>query len=407
MGISSGLKIAPLARTAAAFPRALLITENFPPKVGGSGRYLLEIYRRRPRSEVVIAAGTYPGQETFDQSSTLMTYRLNLATKSWGILATQSLVAFTKKIGILRGLIREAKIDAIHAARCLPEGLLALGLKAWTGLPYIIYAFGEELNYASSSRELTWLTRRVLNQSRLVIAITRNTEKILYERWGVSTDRIRVLFPGVDASRYIPACRDEGVRSMLGWGNRPVVLTVGRLQRRKGHDQMILALRMIRRTVPDVLYAIVGHGEERQRLQALVETEGQREHVQFLGELDDDALIDCYQQCDLFALPNRQDGEDIEGFGMVLVEAQACGKPVIAGASGGTAETLNEGVTGRVVPCEGPDALAAVVAELLADESLRNRMGVAAREWAATRFDWDALAAQAGRLFAEALETSS
>ena len=276
---------------------------------------------------------------------------------------------------------------------------MALALRVTSGLPYVCYAHGEELNYAASSRELTWLARRVLNASRFVVANSRNTRSILCERWGLPPERTRILNPGVDAGRFVPAPRDDVVRESLGWGSRPVVLTVGRLQRRKGQDQMIRALKTIRRMVPDVLYAIVGEGEERERLQALVASEGQEKHVQFLGAVDEKSMIQCYQQCDLFVLANRQDGEDIEGFGIVLVEAQACGKPVVAGESGGTAETMRVPDTGRIVPCESFEALADVVVTLLVDEPLRARMGASAREWAASRFDWTTLTRQAAQLF--------
>ena len=126
-------------------------------------------------------------------------------------------------------------------------------------------------------------------------------------------------------------------------------------------------------------------------------------HVQFLGEPDDTRLVACYQQCDLFVLPNRAVGKDIEGFGMVLLEAQACGRPVVAGDSGGTAETMRIPETGRVVCCDGPDELGALVAELLADPALRNRMGEAGRQWVSARFDWQVLTAQADILFRQEL----
>jgi phosphatidylinositol alpha-1,6-mannosyltransferase len=178
-----------------------------------------------------------------------------------------------------------------------------------------------------------------------------------------------------------------------------VILTVGRLIRRKGHDRMILALGAIRRAVPGVLYAVVGDGPERRSLRDLVAREGLGDHVQFLGELGDDEALGCYQQCDLFVLPNRQVGQDIEGFGMVLLEAQACGKPVVAGASGGTAETMQIPETGRVVCCDRPDELAALVAALLVDRDLLDRMGRAARRWAVERFDWEALGRRARQVF--------
>src|SRR5207247_1490890 len=140
--------------------------------------------------------------------------------------------------------------------------------------------------------------------------------------------------------------------------------------------------------------------DERERLKALVVKEGLCEHVQFRGEPDDDELIRCYQQCDLFVLPNRQVGQDIEGFGMVLLEAQACGKPVVAGASGGTAETSRLSESGCIVCCDEPEGLARVVTELLLADGRRQIMGKAARRWVVDNFDWQRLSHRAREIFA-------
>jgi phosphatidylinositol alpha-1,6-mannosyltransferase len=179
------------------------------------------------------------------------------------------------------------------------------------------------------------------------------------------------------------------------------VLTVGRLQKRKGHDQLIRGLKHIRQAVPDVLYSIVGEGQERTALEELIQQEGMQHYVQLLGEIDDDRLVECYQQCDLFVLPNRQVKADIEGFGMVLLEAQACGKPVVAGDSGGTVETMQIPETGRIVSCEHPELLARTITELLKNNDMSARMGIAARKWAVSRFDWEVLATEAYRHFQE------
>jgi phosphatidylinositol alpha-1,6-mannosyltransferase len=238
-----------------------------------------------------------------------------------------------------------------------------------------------------------------LHGASFLIANSRNTERILFEEWDLPANRVYVLHPGVDTARFRPAARDGALRAALGWENRPVVLTVGRLQLRKGHDQMIRAISIIRKSVPRVLYAIAGDGEEGAALEDLVTSEGLSDHVQFLGEIADDRLVQCYQQCDLFVLPNRQVGRDIEGFGMVLLEAQACGKPVLAGASGGTAETMRIPETGIVVPCDQPDGLAAVASELLPDLDRRARMGAAARAWVVETFDWEKLSRHAEAIF--------
>jgi len=381
--------------------KTLLITEVFPPRNGGSGRWLWEIYRRLPGAQVVVAAGEDPRQGNFDKTHSLNLVRMPLSFSTWGVGSVRGLWEYGQALWRLRRLVKEEGVQAIHCGKCLPEGLLALFLRRWYRLLYVCYVHGEELNLAGLSRELGWLTREVLHGARFVIANSRNTERILRQDWDLPLQRIRLLHPGADTEFFVPAARDERERARLGWDARPVILTVGRLQKRKGHDQMIRAVDQIRKKIPNVLYAILGDGEERLFLEDMVARAGLDGHVQFLGELTDERLLSCYQQCDLFVLPNRQVGQDIEGFGMVLVEAQACGKPVIAGASGGTAETMRIPETGLVVPCDGPDELADSVVDLLHDHERRVRMGRSARAWAAENFDWAALSRQAARLFQE------
>jgi phosphatidyl-myo-inositol dimannoside synthase len=377
----------------------LLISDIFPPKTGGSGRWFWEVYSRLPREEYLIAAGEDCHHREFDRTHDLRVVRLPLGMRSWGIRSLEGLRGYLRAIKHLRRVIVAENVKMVHCGRCLPEGVMALALNLWMGVPYACYVHGEDVSTARLSREHRWLADRVLRNSSFLIANSRNTERLLVEEWGLSISRIRMLHPGVDTGRFFPSEPNRSVRAALGWGERPVVLTVGRLQLRKGQDQMIRALVAIREAVPEILYAIVGHGEERPVLEKLVARERLGNHVQFLGGIDDQRLIECYQQCDLFVLPNRQVDRDIEGFGMVLLEAQACGKPVIAGASGGTAETMQIPETGLVVPCDGPDVLAAIVIELLVDRDRRIRMGKAARAWVVEHFDWDGLSRQAESIF--------
>jgi phosphatidylinositol alpha-1,6-mannosyltransferase len=385
---------------------ALLITEIFPPKVGGSGRWLWEVYRRLPPELFVVAAGECLGAEDFDQALDLRLFRFPLTLPSWGIVNRQSRRSYWRLYRTLLQLVRREKVSGIQCGKCLPEGLLALALKWRTGLPYSCFIHGEELTLAADSRELRFLTSRVLASARMLTANSRNTARLLTDEWGVQPSRISVLHPGVDTTQFVPAPPDARVRARLGWEGRRVVLTVGRLVLRKGQDMMIRALASVRQQIPDVLYAVVGDGEEREHLAALADAEGVRQHVQFLGEIPDREIIECYQQCDLFALPNRQVGADIEGFGMVLLEAQACGRPVLAGKSGGTVETLEPGVTGVVVPCEAPEPLAATIAELLGSSDRLSRMGEAGRLRAVEHFDWGSLARQAKHILFDARPSS-
>jgi phosphatidylinositol alpha-1,6-mannosyltransferase len=377
----------------------LLLSEIFPPKTGGSGRWFWELYRRLPAEDYVIAAGEDPQQKEFDSTHTLRVHRLPLTLRAWGLRSFTGLSGYWQAIRHLGRLVRSEQVSRVHVGRCLPEGVMALGLKLRYRLPYLCYIHGEDVTTARDSREHAWLVRRVVRNAEYLIANSQNTARILREEWGLPAERVCVLHPGVDTNYFTPAPTNVEVRKRLGWNDRPVALTVGRLQKRKGQDMMIRALPAIRRALPNILYSIGGAGEERAALEALAVSEGVSEHVQFLGEVNDSTLLDCYRQCDLCALPNRQVGRDIEGFGMVLLEAQSCGKPVLAGASGGTAETMRIPETGRVVPCDEPGPLAGEVIDLLSDSQLRQRMGQSARAWVVEHFDWDALRQKAERLF--------
>ncbi len=379
--------------------KTLLLSEIFPPKHGGSGRWFWEIYSRLPRDRYALLVGDDPAAATFDASHALDLRRADLTLSHWGMKSFAALRGYHRLFRTVRTVVRRERIDTLHVGRCLPEGWAAWMLKAVHRIPYSCYVHGEDVETAASSRELSWMVRRVLGSADRLIANSHNTARILRHAWQVPADQVVVLHPGCDTSRFVPAPRNAEARGRLGWHERPVVLTVGRLQKRKGHDVLIRCLSAVRETFSEILYTIVGDGEERASLEALAKSEGVEQNVQFLGEIDDAAMIHAYQQCDLFALPNRQVGRDIEGFGMVLVEAQACGRPVIAGASGGTAETMRPGETGYVVPCDTPDELAPLLVKLLLDPDHRAAMGRAARAWAESRFEWTSLAKDAEALF--------
>lgn len=368
----------------------LVLSEVFPPQTGGSGRWLWELHRRLPPEEVVIVAGDHPRAAEFDRTHNLDISRLPLAWGTWGVAGRNGFRGYCRAFRVIWQLVKSRRVTQIRCGCILPEGWLAWMLRTIGGPRYVCFVHGEELNIVQSSRELRWMTRRVLSGAELVVANSSNTARLLGDQWSVRQERLRLLHPGVDASLFVPAERNDAMRRQLGWAGRTVVLTVGRLQKRKGHDMLIRALPRIAKTIPDVLYAIVGNGEERQRLEKIAVQCNVSDRVQFLGELGDEQLIYCYQQCDLFVLPNRNVDGDFEGFGMVLVEAQACGKPVVAGASGGTIETMRCGETGCIVDCTDAKPLAEAVTELLSEPGRLKQMGCAAREWVVTAFDWPA-----------------
>ena len=387
--------------------KTLLLSEIFPPQTGGSGRWFWEIYSRMPRDQFTIVAGDEGDVAEFDATHDLDVIRLPLTMPDWGLLSWSGLRGYWNTFRAVRRIVHERHIDQIHCGRLLPCGFIALMLNKLDGIPFSCFVHGEDANAVSSgaadgvlcSRQLRWMTRQVMNSVKTIIANSRNSARIALDQWGLPAERVQLLHPGCDTNYFVPAPRDTAVRQALGWGDRPVLLTVGRLQKRKGHDMMIRALSQVREAIPDVLFAIIGSGEELEPLKKLVDAEGQQNHVLFHGKLPDEQLRQAYQQADLFVLANRQIGTDIEGFGMVLLEAQSCGTPVLAGDSGGTAETMSLGETGEVVNCDGPDELAVRLIRLLLDRNELARRAANARPWVVEHFDWAALSQQAATLF--------
>jgi phosphatidylinositol alpha-1,6-mannosyltransferase len=386
--------------------KILVIAQVFPPQPGGSGRWLWELYRRFRADSVHVVADTYQGAAAFDARSGISTTRIPLRFPDWGLLHPRGAWHYAWALARLNAVVSRSRPSVLHCGKALPEGLLAAAVARLHGVPFWCYVHGEELTLARTSGELSRLTAHVLRRAQRLVANSHFTQAILVDDWRVPPSKITVMHPGVDTVKFAPAARDEAVRQRLGWSGRTVLLTVGALQKRKGQDTVIRALREIRGACPDVLYAVAGEGWEQEYLESLTRECGVEGAVQFRGVPNDLEIVECYQQCDLFVLANRRVGWDVEGFGMVLLEAQACGRPVAAGRSGGTADTLRDGVTGQLVDCEHSEALGNALVRLLRDEPLRIRMGEQARAWTVEQYDWNRQVAEATRLFADTTSAS-
>lgn len=379
--------------------KTLLISEIFPPIHGGSGRWFWELYSRLPRDEYLIVAGQSSETAEFDLTHDLNVQRINLSSPSWGIKSKTGLAFYWQTFWLLRKIIKQHNIQQIHCGRCLPEGVMGWLLSIFTGISYLCYVHGEDVETASTSRELSWLVKNVLKKASKLICNSKNTANIIKNTWQTPQEKVVILNPGCDTTKFVPAEEDENIKEKLGWRNKKVILTVGRLQKRKGHDMMISALPEILKQHPDVLYAVIGNGEELKHLTTLASNLNVNNHVLFMSEITDEQMIQCYQQCDLFILPNRTEGNDIEGFGMVLVEAQSCGKPVIAGDSGGTAETMIIGETGFIIDCTQASVIAEKINEILATPEILTNIGKQGRSHVVANLDWQAHTLKANLLF--------
>jgi len=378
--------------------KTLLLTENFPPKEGGSGRWFWELYSRLPNDKVLIVANDTPEGREFDKTHELDIVRIELESTEWGLASTKGLGFYWETIRKVLKLIKEHDIEEVHCGRVIPEGVIARALKLLAGARYNCFVHGEDVETAATSREHSLLVKNVCKNASMLICNSENTANIVRKLGFDSGSKCEVLHPGVDTSRFEVAAPDTSFRQQMGWSGKRVLLTVGRLQRRKGQDFLIKSMPALLKEFPDLFYAVVGRGECYDELISLVDQHKLHDNVCVYPDMDDEALIKCYQQCDIFILPNRTIDNDIEGFGMVLVEAQVCGKPVIAGDSGGTRETMNIGKTGHIIDCSSTENLLKELSPILRNrEIVDGEVDIA--DYAKKRFNWDQHVAKAKRLF--------
>ena len=378
--------------------KTLLLTENFPPKEGGSGRWFWELYSRLPNDKVLIVANDTPEGREFDKTHELDIVRIELESTEWGLASTKGLGFYWETIRKVLKLIKEYGIEEVHCGRVIPEGVIARALKLLAGARYNCFVHGEDVETAATSREHSLIVKNVCKNASMLICNSENTANIVRKLGFDSGSKCEVLHPGVDTSRFEVAAPDTSFRQKMGWSGKRVLLTVGRLQRRKGQDFLIKSMPALLKEFPDLFYAVVGRGECYDELISLVDQHKLHDNVCVYPDMDDEALIKCYQQCDIFILPNRTIDNDIEGFGMVLVEAQVCGKPVIAGDSGGTRETMNIGKTGHIIDCGSTENLLNGLSPILRNrEIVDGEVDIA--DYAKKRFNWDQHVAKAKRLF--------
>lgn len=370
----------------------VLCSDNFPPDIGGTSTLFWNTYSRiADRPVTVLTDESAPGTDGAPIDGEMRIVRRRRTPGSWSLLDRSTRRYYFGRARDMRALAAARGLVA-HAGRNLPEGMAALTAKALYRLPYIVWVHGEELVTAESSRELTWLTNRIYRNAALLVANTYYTRHMV-TRFGVDASKVLVAHPGVDADLFSPAVDGTEIRRRYAPQGERLILSVGRLQRRKGHDLAIDAVARLVRTHPDVKYLIVGDGEERPALEQRVASHGLGQHVIFAGSVPAEDLPSCYAACDLFLMPNRVDAGDFEGFGIVFVEAAACAKPVIGGTSGGASEAVEDGRTGLLVSGMDVDELEAALKRLLESPELRARLGQAGRARVLREFSWHHTAA--------------
>jgi phosphatidylinositol alpha-1,6-mannosyltransferase len=356
---------------------SLLVTNDFPPKVGGIQSFLYELWRRLPPDETHVLTTPYAGAADWDAAQRFSIERVR----------ERVLLPSPRLARRIDAMAREREADLIFVDPVLPLGLVGRRLRA---APHVFIAHGAEVNVPGRLPGSRTLARRVLRAASGLVAAGEYPARVAARVAGAALPTL-VVPPGVDPDRFRPLTAGDRTAARRRFGlaaDRPLVLGLSRLVPRKGFDVLIDAVAGLD---PGVQLAVGGAGRDAGRLARRAAERGITDRCTFLGRVPEADLADLYGCADVFAMLCRErwGGLEAEGYGIVFVEAAACGVPSIAGRSGGSHEAVVNGETGFVVDPHDPGGVRGALDQLLGDDALRERLGAAARKRAVEELAYD------------------
>lgn len=365
--------------------KILFITNDFGPRAGGIESFIMGLVERLPRDSVTVFTSSQGDTSSYD-AKWLADYGVDVIRDRTKMLLPTPRVARALKL-----IVQRTNFSVVCFGAAAPLGLLASTLRK-AGIPRIISL--------THGHEVWWA--KVFPFSLAIRRIGDNVDVLTYlgefTRRSISlalTSRAREamvrMAPGIDISHFSPDTTPSALRMDLGLSDKAVIVSVGRLVPRKGQDRLIQALPLIRKTIPNVHLLLVGEGSYRKTLERLVEENQVKGLVTFVGRVPNTQLPAYFRCGDIFAMPSRSRmaGLEVEGLGIVYLEASGCGLPVIAGNSGGAPDAVVDGVTGIVVDGTNIREIAAAIVRVLSDPSKMKAMGARGNEWVTSGWSWE------------------
>jgi phosphatidylinositol alpha-1,6-mannosyltransferase len=386
----------------ARMPTQLLLTYDFPPMQGGIARWMGELAKNYPGGSLIVSTGQYPDGASVDGQFPNRVDRL--PTRHRRLRTAQGLIRWARRAA---ALARSERTEFTWCGNLKPAAYPARWVAARTGVPYGILVHGGDLLLLRHQIERSALklrTARILLKSASVLVAnshwTADLCRTVLDTLGLGNlpGRIRVVPLGGDPERFRPGIDPTNVRERYGLDGRRWLITVARLTRHKGVDTGLHVLARLRDRHPDLAYAVVGSGEALPVLEGLAQSLGVADRVRFLSGVPDSDLPGLYNCAEIYLGLSRQTEGNVEGFGISLVEAGACGLPVVGGRSGGIPDAVREGETGLLVDSERPDEVVAAVRELLDNRTLAQRLGTNGRRAVETHYNWKRVADDLARM---------
>ncbi|MEU5216176.1 glycosyltransferase family 4 protein [Streptomyces sp. NPDC020807] len=371
--------------------KTLIVTNDFPPRPGGIQAFLHNMALRLDPDRIVVYASTWK----HSREGVEATARFD-AEQPFTVVRdrTTMLLPTPRVTARATALLREHGCESVWFGAAAPLGLMGPALRKAGAKRIVATTHGHEAGWAQLPAARQLLRRIGEGTDTLTYLGEYTRSRIAGALTPAAAGRMVQLPPGVDEKTFHPASGGDEVRARLGLTDRPVVVCVSRLVPRKGQDTLIRAMPRILRQVPDAVLLIVGGGPYEKDLHRLAAETGVAGSVRFTGAVPWGELPAHYGAGDVFAMPcrTRRGGLDVEGLGIVYLEASATGLPVVAGDSGGAPDAVLDGETGWVVRGESAEDTADRVTTLLLDPELRARMGARGREWVEEKWRWDLLA---------------
>jgi phosphatidylinositol alpha-1,6-mannosyltransferase len=384
----------------------LLLTYDFPPIPGGIARWMAELARRYPPGALVVSTGQHPDAPDVDSTFPNQVDRLPIPARR--LRTIQGILMWSRRAAVLT---RSTGAEFIWCGNIKPAAYPAKWTMERVGTPFGILLHGGDLLILQHQVHQSAMKRRtaraLLSSAAILVANSQWTRDRCVHLLGEldvepTPEQVRVVPLGADHEFFRPGIDTRVVRERYGLGDGRWLLSVARLTRHKGIDTALRALASLREAYPDLRYAVVGQGEERESLEAEARQLGVADRVRFLSGVPDRDLPALYNVAEIYLGVSRLMEQRVEGFGISLAEASACGLPVVAGRSGGIPEGVRDEETGLLVDAEQPEAVVAALRRLLDDGELRRRLGRAGRRAVEQYFNWDRVVADLVRIGQEA-----
>lgn len=365
----------------------MLLTDAYLPHAGGSRVYYHNLFSRLANlgHHVTVHTTKVKGWEAFDRQEQTSHYQIRRRFQPLRDFSYSQLLKIAGPALVALWNVLRRRPDLIHCGDLYPSAVIGLLCQRLFGIPFIAYSHGEDITLTDERRFQPKLRDLIYRSADAIIANGQFAIENLH-RIGIDPGKIHKLTPGLDPFDFFPEPVSPDLRVRYGLEGFLIIVTIARLVSRKGHARVLRAFAALQGQIPPTKYLIVGRGPLEPELRQLAQDLHIADNVIFAGFIPDEQINQHYNLADLLAMPNTAEAGDVEGFGMVFLEANAAGKPVIGGRSGGVPEAIVHGVTGLLVSSD--DDLRIALRTLLNDPNLRARFGAAGLKRVQQEFAW-------------------